>query len=124
MDNEAFFKMPKVLFTDEYRDLSAEAKLLYGLMLDRMNLSAVNGWCDKNGEVFIFYTIAETSEVLGCGHDKATRLQRELVKHNLLCRKYQGKGNHIVKILIFQILHQGPQERHTAKIGHIRIQIP
>jgi predicted transcriptional regulator len=30
--------------------------------------------------------------VLGCGHDKATRLQRELVKHNLLCRKYQGKG--------------------------------
>ena len=92
MDNEAFFKMPKVLFTDEYKDLSAEAKLLYGLMLDRMNLSAINGWCDKNGEVFIFYTIAETSEVLGCGHDKATRLQRELVKHNLLCRKYQGKG--------------------------------
>ena len=87
-----FFKMPKVLFTEAYKDLSAEAKLLYGLMLDRMQLSAINGWCDKNGEVFIFYTIAETSEVLGCGHDKATKLQRELVKHNLLCRKYQGKG--------------------------------
>ena len=92
MDNESFFKMPKVLFTDKYKGLSAEAKLLYGLMLDRMQLSAINGWCDKNGEVFIFYTIAETSEMLGCGHDKATRLQRELVKHNLLCRKYQGKG--------------------------------
>ena len=92
MDNESFFKMPKVLFTDEYKDLSAEAKLLYGLMLDRMQLSAINGWCDKNGEVFIFYTIAETSEMLGCGHDKATRLQRELEKHNLLRRKYQGKG--------------------------------
>ena len=87
-----FFKMPKVLFTDEYKDLSAEAKLLYGLMLDRMQLSAINGWCDKNGEVFIFYTIAETSEMLGCGHDKATRLQRELEKYNLLRRKYQGKG--------------------------------
>ena len=92
MDNESFFKMPKVLFTVEYKDLSAEAKLLYGLMLDRMQLSAINGWCDKNGEVFIFYTIAETSEKLGCGHDKATRLQRELEKHNLLRRKYQGKG--------------------------------
>ena len=33
MDNETFFKMPKVLFTDKYKDLSAEAKLLYGLML-------------------------------------------------------------------------------------------
>ena len=84
VDNESFFKMPKVLFTDEYKDLSAEAKLLYGLMLDRMQLSAINGWCDKNGEVFIFYTIAETSEMLGCGHDKATRLQRELEKHNLV----------------------------------------
>ena len=92
MDNEAFFKMPKVLFTDKYKSLSAEAKLLYGLMLDRMHLSAINGWCDINGEVFIFYTIAETSEVLGCGHDKATRLQRELEKQNLLRRKYQGKG--------------------------------
>ena len=87
-----FFKMPKLLFADEYKDLSAEAKLLYGLMLDRMQLSAINGWCDKNGEVFIFYTIAETSEMLGCGHDKATKLQRELEKHNLLRRKYQGKG--------------------------------
>ena len=90
--NEAFFKMPKALFAENYKSLSAEAKLLYGLMLDRMQLSAINGWCDKNGEVFIFYTIAETSEVLGCGHDKATRLQRELEKYNLLRRKYQGKG--------------------------------
>ena len=90
--SKIFFKMPKVLFTDEYKNLSAEAKLLYGLMLDRMQLSAINGWCDKNGEVFIFYTIAETSEMLDCGHDKATKLQRELEKYNLLRRKYQGKG--------------------------------
>ncbi|MGN0467232.1 MAG: replication initiator protein A [Acutalibacteraceae bacterium] len=84
--------MPKVLFTDEYKALSAEAKLLYGLMLDRMQLSTINGWCDKNGEVFIFYTIAETSEKLGCRYDKATRLQRELEKYKLLRREYQGKG--------------------------------
>ena len=83
MDNESFFKMPKVLFTDEYKDLSAEAKLLYGLMLDRMQLSAINGWCDKNGEVFIFYTIAETSEMLGCGHDKATGYSVSL--KNIIC---------------------------------------
>ena len=55
MDNEAFLKMPKVLFADEYKDLSAEAKLLYGLMLDRMNLSAINGWCDKT-ERSLFFT--------------------------------------------------------------------
>ena len=59
MDNEAFFKMPKVLFTDKYKSLSAEAKLLYGLMLDRMHLSAINGWCDINGEVFIFVSVRD-----------------------------------------------------------------
>ena len=100
--SKIFFKMPKVLFTEEYKDLSAEAKLLYGLMLDRMQLSEINGWCDKNGEVFIIYTIAETSEKLGCGHDKATRLQRELEKYNLLCRKYQGKGKP-VKLYVLPI---------------------
>ncbi|MGN1443857.1 MAG: replication initiator protein A [Acutalibacteraceae bacterium] len=92
MNNKAFFKMPKFLFSDEFKDLSAEAKLLYGLMLDRTQLSAANKWCDKNGEVFIFFTIAETSEALGCGHDKATRIQRELVKHKLLHRENQGKS--------------------------------
>ncbi len=110
MDNKSFFKMPKVLFTDEYKDLSAEAKLLYGLMLDRMQLSAINGWCDKNGEVFIFYTIVETSEMLGCGHDKATRLQRELEKYNLLRRKYQGKGK--------------PAKLYVLDIPKIRIRSP
>ena len=59
VDNEAFFKMPKVLFTDKYKSLSAEAKLLYGLMLDRMHLSAINGWCDKNGEGFIFVSVRD-----------------------------------------------------------------
>lgn len=92
MSNESFFKMPKVLFSENFEGLSAEAKLLYGLMLNRTQLSAVNNWCNKNGEVFIFFTIAETSIILGCGHDKATRIKRELVKHILIRREYQGKG--------------------------------
>ena len=117
MDNESFFKMPKVLFTDKYNGLSAEAKLLYGLMLDRMQLSAINCWCDKNGEVFIFYTIAETSEMLGCGHDKATRLQRELEKHNLLRRKYQGKEKRTSNAAVLDVTgrDQEDQRLHLNK---------
>ena len=77
-------------------------KIDFHLMLDRLQLSEINGWCDKNGEVFIFYTIAETSEMLDCGHDKATRLQRELEEHNLLRRKYQGKGK-LAKLYVSDI---------------------
>ena len=39
-----FYRLPKALFTNEvYRGLSTDAKILYGLLLDRMNLSAMNG---------------------------------------------------------------------------------
>lgn len=49
----AFYKVPKVLFTDEkYKTVSTDAKMLYGLLLDRMYLSVKNGWVDKQGRVY------------------------------------------------------------------------
>lgn len=50
----SFYRIPKVLFTEErFRSVSAEAKVLYGLLLDRMSLSCKNGWLDKEGRVYI-----------------------------------------------------------------------
>ena len=50
----SFYRIPKVLFTDSrFKDISAEAKILYGLLLDRMSLSAKNGWLDQEGRVYI-----------------------------------------------------------------------
>ena len=47
-----FYRIPKVLFTDErYKNISVDAKTLYGILLDRMNLSAKNGWLDEKGRV-------------------------------------------------------------------------
>ena len=52
----AFYRIPKVLFTDEYfRNLSSDAKVLYGLMLDRMALSIRNNWVDNEGKVYIIF---------------------------------------------------------------------
>ena len=53
MDAEqyAFFRIPKLLITEPYfRRISTDAKLLYGLMLDRMSLSMRNGWMDDDGQ--------------------------------------------------------------------------
>ena len=56
----AFYRIPKVLFTDsEFRTLSAESKILYGILLDRVSLSAKNGWIDSQGRVYIIYTIED-----------------------------------------------------------------
>lgn len=53
----SFYRIPKVLFTEErFRNISAEAKVLYGLLLDRMSLSAKNGWLDKENQVYIIFT--------------------------------------------------------------------
>ncbi len=52
----SFYRVPKVLFTDEkFSNISSDAKLLYGIMLDRMNLSAKNGWVDELGRVYILH---------------------------------------------------------------------
>ena len=91
----AFLRVPKVLISHTaYKKLSADAVLLYGILFDRMCLSVKNRdrFTDRYGDVFVYCTLKEICETFNCGHDKATRLQCELVKHNLLCRKCQGKG--------------------------------
>ena len=58
-----FYRLPKALFLeDEYKDLSADAKLLYGVLYDRMELSRLNKWADEYGRVFIYFTIKEWLE--------------------------------------------------------------
>lgn len=75
----AFYRIPKVLFEAEgVRDISTDAKLLYGLMLDRMQLSARNHWLDDKGRVFIYFTVKQIMAALGCGNKKVARLLAEL----------------------------------------------
>lgn len=63
-----FYKVPKALFTEEkYSPVSTDAKMLYGLLLDRMHLSAKNGWTDKRGRVYQFFTVKEAQDTLFCG---------------------------------------------------------
>jgi len=89
----AFFRVPKALMTDhKYKQVSAEAKLLYGLLLDTMSLSIKNDWADENGMVYIYFTIERIMNNLGCAHTKASNLLKELCECDLLDRKKQGLG--------------------------------
>ena len=90
----SFYRVPKVLFTDErFWNISTDAKLLYGILLDRMNLSAKNGWMDEAGRVYIIFTIDEIKGSIGCAEKKAVKLLDELErKCGLIERKRQGLG--------------------------------
>ena len=89
----AFYRIPKALFTDPaFRSISTDAKVLYGLLLDRMSLSARNDWLDDAGRVYIIFTVEEVMDALCCADNKATRLLRELEGVGLIERKRRGLG--------------------------------
>ena len=92
-DMFAFYRVPKILITsDFFEELSTNAKLLYGLLLDRVSLSSNNGWVDEQGHVYIIYTLGSIQRDMHCGDKKATRLLAELEKWNLIERVRQGQG--------------------------------
>lgn len=95
-----FYRIPKVLFTDPgFRRITADAKILYGLMLDRMGLSIRNGWLDEQERVFIYFILEEAMDAMCCGHNKAVSLFTELDKVGLIERKKQGQGR-LTKIYV------------------------
>lgn len=88
----SFYRIPKALFSNPvFAELSTDAKLLYGMLLDRMGLSVRNHWMDEQGRVFIYYTVENIMRDLGCGNQKVSKLLAELEKkHGLIERKKQG----------------------------------
>lgn len=92
-----FVRVPKVLFTDKehFGGLSNEAKLLYGLLLERMSLSRKNNWIDKHNRVYIIFPVEEIEESLNVGHEKALNLLKELDDQSgigLVRKKRRGLG--------------------------------
>ena len=89
----SFYRIPKALFQESrFQNLSTDAKTLYGILLDRMSLSAKNGWLDEQGRVFIIFTIEDVKRALCCADNKATKLLRELEEFGLIERKRRGLG--------------------------------
>ena len=91
-----FYRIPKILITSQFfKKVSDSAKLLYGLMLDRMSLSIRNGWLDDDNRAYIFFTTNDVMEQMSCGTEKATKMLAELDSEKgigLIERVKQGQG--------------------------------
>ena len=86
----AFYRIPKILFEAENVSLSTDAKLLYGIFLDRMQLSAKNKWLDDNGRVYIFFTVKQIMKAMQISNKTATKLLHELENTGFIEREKQG----------------------------------
>ena len=116
----SFYRVPKVLFTAEcFKSLSCEAKVLYGLMLDRMSLSIKNRWFDEEDRVYIIFTVEEIAELLNCGTQKAVKLMKELDDNQgigLIEKKRLGLGKPNVIYVKNFILKE---KRSSEQIGKV-----
>ncbi len=92
-ESYSFYRTPKVFYTDEkFRGLSSDAKTLYGILLDRVSLSAKHNWRDTEGRVYVYMTISSIEHALGRCHQTSCRLLAELEKFGLVERRKQGQG--------------------------------
>ena len=92
----SFYRVPRLLIKDKrFKGLSSDAKLLYGLMLDRMSLSVKNRWFDEDNRAYIYYTVEEIMNDLGCSHGTCAKIMAELDNKKgigLIEKKRQGLG--------------------------------
>lgn len=122
----SFYRIPRQLITGgQFKRLSIDAKLLYGLLLDRMGLSAKNGWYDDQGRVYIYYTLDEIQKDLGCGHEKAIKLLAELDTgkgFGLIERIKQGQGRPAkIYVKLFTTREKPPQPAQPQDIPRLPI---
>ena len=123
----SFYRVPRLLIKDErFKKLSSDAKLLYGLMLDRMSLSIKNEWFDEDNRAYIIYTIDSIMEDLGCGKEKAVKVLAELdsVKGIGLVEKVRrglGKPD-IIYVKNFASLAENVDEKKSRNTDKIRLQ--
>ena len=111
----SFYRVPRLLIKDErFKGLSSDAKLLYGLMLDRMSLSMKNGWLDEENRAYIIYTLDTVMEDLGCAKATCVKIMKELDSDNgigLIEKKRRGLGKpDIIYVKNFATIGEAEEE--------------
>lgn len=119
-DQFTFYRLPKALIMDaRYKGLSDSAKLLYGLMLDRMALSARNGWLDEENRVYIKYSFANIMTDMNCAREKASRLLKELEDIGLIWRLIRTGRASIIYVKNFVSAgEEKPADQFDKKTGY------
>ena len=119
-----FYRIPKILITSQFfKKVSDSAKLLYGLMLDRMSLSIRNGWLDDDNRAYIFFTTNDVMEQMCCGTEKATKMLAELDSEKgigLIERVKQGQGK--PAIIYLKKFYELEDTARSTKLSEIESQ--
>lgn len=109
-----FFQLPKSIhYNEKYLKMSVEAKYLYMLMYDRNKISITNNWVDDNGDIYIYFSIENICNELNIKDQKAQKLKKELMNHELIKEVRQGL-NKPNKIYV-QVCDSNTDESRTSE---------
>ena len=101
-EESAMLKIPLILFQDKtLKRLSAEAKILYSLMLDRMSMATRNGWKDEQGRLYVVYAFEEIMSDLHCTKERTAQLIKKLNDVGLIQSARSGAGEPIIYVMNF-----------------------
>ncbi|MCR5777576.1 MAG: replication initiator protein A [Lachnospiraceae bacterium] len=123
-DDNAFVKLPKIIFKDKnFKGLGSAGRLLYSLMLDRMQLSYKNNWLDDDGKVYIYYTAESIMEDIEIGRNKTFELLSIMEeKYGLIERRKQGQGKP-TRIYVKRIISEQEDTEVSEEAEKISIEI-
>ncbi|KWU39120.1 replication initiator protein A [Levilactobacillus brevis] len=86
-----FFQFPKVLmYGEQYKHLSSDAKLAYMVLKDRLEYSLRNHWVDEDNHVYFIFTVQELQGLFNCATERAVKIKKELQTANLLKQIQMG----------------------------------
>lgn len=87
-----YYQVPKELYTNaRYKTTTSnDAKMLYALLLDRMELSRVNNWVDNDGTIFLIFKREDLADMLGICTTTVWRAIKQLKEVGLIAEKRQG----------------------------------
>ena len=118
-DQFSFYRIPRLLIKDpHFKGLSSDAKLLYGLMLDRMALSMKNHWLDNENRAYIIYSISNVMEDINCSKPTCVKIMKELDSFGLIERKRKGLGKpDVIYVKNFAVLEDSQEQEESSDVA-------
>ena len=115
----SFYRIPRLLIKDQhFKGLSSDAKLLYGLMLDRMALSMKNHWLDNENRAYIIYSISNVMEDINCSKPTCVKIMKKLDSFGLIERKRKGLGKpDIIYVKNFAVLEDSQEQEESSDVA-------
>lgn len=119
-----FYRIPKVFYSNpKYIKMSAEAKLAYAMLYDRLSLSQKNGWINDKGEVYLIFKRKTAAEILNVGEKKVTAIFKELSENELILDICVGQGKPNRIYIVKPELSEDEARKYTDKQNTINSEI-